>query len=90
MKRVQKSPFPSKSVMADEILGVWSVGDCALELSEARFCERRFIGAVWSRNGSEKRETDVAFSFAELDALIARLREPQAAPAAPTRLDERD
>lgn len=66
--------FPDKNFMADEILGYWQVGDRIVELSEGTgIYHERFIGVTV--DSVKSGQGTVVWSFAELDELLATLKE---------------
>lgn len=60
--------FGRRSICADEILGQWSTGWCAVELSEVRMMGKRFIGVTFG--SATSREAILASTFRELEALL--------------------
>jgi len=71
----QTSTWRAKGVnfMADEILGVWRIGNRTVELSEVTFLGSRGIGITYVTGaGTEVPEDGVAHSFAELTAILDR------------------
>lgn len=68
--------FPrEKNLLADEVLGVWSINARSVELSEITFPalgERprrlvRYVGITFGESGGGERNTELASSFAELE-----------------------
>lgn len=77
---VTGNPFPGKNMLADEILGTWTLGEPGtdgtrlrpVELSEATFMGRRIIGVTVDGVGTAGQGTTVS-TFAELDDVLARI-----------------
>ena len=73
-------PFPGKNMLADEILGTWTLGEPGtggtrlrpVELSEATFMGRRIIGVTVDGVGGKGEGTTVS-TFAELDNVLAEI-----------------
>lgn len=71
--------FPrEKNVLADAVLGVWSINGRSVELSEVTapdFGKRprrdiRYVGITFAGSGGDERHTDIAGSFAELELAL--------------------
>lgn len=77
---VAGNPFPGKNMLADEILGTWTLGEPGtdgtrlrpVELSEATFMGRRIIGVTVDGVGTAGQGTTVS-TFAELDNVLAEI-----------------
>ena len=64
--------FPRKSLMADDILGIWRIGDHNVELSDVTFIGTRGVGITFGEaSGTWVPDNGVAHSFAELEATLA-------------------
>ena len=74
---VTGDPFPGKNMLADEILGTWTLSAAGarlrpVELSEVTFMGRRIIGITVDGVGTAGQGTTVS-TFAELDDVLARI-----------------